>query len=142
MNRRHILNSAVCLIPGRSILQSHANSSFSILASQNDKLMLDLLLICLDRIDWQGEVSEWRTRIFQVIDRIQSVIKGEGPGFEALLMTAHQMNVTADLCRVAQTGRKDKIIKCALRFGNAFNIRIILKNYGSQVENKMHNINS
>ena len=132
MNRRHLLNSAACLIPGLSV--SHTQAVEAILNSRNDKVMLDLLRICLERIDWQGEVSEWRDRLFQVVDRIQSVIEGQGSESEALLMTAHQMDVTADLCRGAQTGSKEKIIECALRFGEAFNLRLSVKNCGLKLE--------
>lgn len=157
MNRRHLLNSAACLIPGGSILQGHTKTSFSvvdsnlsvahtqsvedILTSQNNKVVLDLLLICLDRINWRGEVSEWRTRLFQVIDRIQSVVQGQGPESEALLMTAHQMDITADLCRVAQTGSKERIIACALRFGDAFNLRLSVKNVDSNLKRKICSTN-
>lgn len=158
MNRRHLLNSAACLIPGGSILQAQPKTSFSvadtklsvpytqavetILTSQNDKVVLDLLLICLDRINWRGAVSEWRTRLFQVIDRIQSDAQRQGSESVALIMTAHQMDVTADLCRVAQTGSEEKIIACALRFGDAFNLRLsVIKNVNSNLKKEKNSYN-
>jgi hypothetical protein len=144
MNRRHLLNSAACLIPGGSILQVQPKTSFSvadtklsvlytqaveaILTSQNDKVVLDLLLICLDRINWWGEVSEWRTRLFQVIDRMQSVAQGQGPESLALIMTAHRMHVTTDLSRVARTGNEESIIACALLYGDTFSLGLSVKN--------------
>lgn len=136
MNRRQILNRAACLIPGGSMLQNHARTSISthdtnlsvpkmnewkaIHTSQdNADVMVDLLHICLKRIDWQGNVSEWQNRLLQVIERIQSLVEGQGPASESLLMTAHQMDITADLCRAAQTGIKEKILESALRFAEA-----------------------
>lgn len=145
MNRRQLLNRVSCLIPGGSILQSYANASIfmpkmdewkPILTPQdNEDVMVDLLHICLKRIDWQGNVSEWNARLLQVIERIQSLVEEQGPGSEGLLMTAHQMDITADLCRAAQTGIKEKILECALRFADAFQFLFSVKDCGLKIEN-------
>jgi hypothetical protein len=83
-----------------------------------EKAVVDLLRICLERIDWQGDLSEWQNRFLQALDRLQSALISETES-PPMRVTAYQMDCIAGLCRAARTGIKDKIIQCASRFSDA-----------------------
>jgi hypothetical protein len=137
MNRRHLLNRAACFIPGGPILQGNAKESFSevdlsfrvphaqeaetILSPKDDKSMLDLFRICLERIDWQGDASEWQTRLLEALDRLESSMISE-TGSPSTQITLYQMDRLGGLCEAARTGGKKEILECALRVADAFKI--------------------
>ena len=88
-------------------------------SSAAEKAVVDLLRICLERIDWQGELSEWQNRLLQAVDRLESALISETES-PPMHVTAYQMDCIADLCRAARTGIKDNIIDCALCFCKTF----------------------
>lgn len=136
MNRRQILNHATCLIPGASFLQGSTKAAASypagdlgascfgeeeaILASRNtEEVVMELLHICLARIGWQGNVSDWRAELDQSLGRIQSRLKSKNQSLR-LRVTAFQMDCLFVLCRAASTGINKDIIASAFRFCDAF----------------------
>ena len=88
-------------------------------SSAAEKASVDLLRICLERIDWQGELSEWQNRLLQAVDRLESALISETES-PPMHVTGYQMDCLADLCQAARTGIKDNIIDCALCFSDAF----------------------
>lgn len=136
MNRRQILNHATCLIPGASFLQGSTKAAASlpagelgvscfgedeaILASRNtEEVVMELLHICLERIGWQGAVSDWRSRLDHALDRVQSRLVSETSP-PPLLITAFQMDCLIGLCRAASSGDSEEIFSQALRLCDAF----------------------
>ena len=126
MNRRQLLNSATCLIPGAAYLQgsTKAVASFpagdsgvscfgeddAILASRNtEEVVMELLHICLERIKWQGAVSDWQSLLDQALDRVQSQLDSK-TNTRPLLFTAFQMDCLTDLCSAAVTGDEAEIL--------------------------------
>jgi hypothetical protein len=87
--------------------------------SAAEKAVVDLLRICLERIDWQGELSEWQNRLLQVLDRLQSALISEAE-LPPMRFTGYQMDCITGLCQAARTGIKDNIIEYASRFSDAF----------------------
>ena len=64
---------------------------------------MELLHICLERIEWQGNVSDWRSRLDQALDRVQSQLDSK-TSTRPLLFTAFQIDCLTDLCSAAVTG--------------------------------------
>lgn len=130
MNRRQILNHATCLIPGASFLQGSTKAAASypagdlgascfgeeepILASRNtEEVVMELLHICLERIDWQGAVSDWRSRLDQALDRVQPRLDSETSP-PPLPITAFQMDCLTDLCHAATVGDEAETLSRAI----------------------------
>lgn len=68
---------------------------------------MELLHICLQRIDWQGAVTAWRTRLDQALDRVQSRLGSEtDPPY--LLITGFQMDCLASLCHAPRLAMRQK----------------------------------
>jgi len=88
--------------------------------SAAEKAVVDLLRICLERIDWQGELSEWEARLLKAVDRLESALISEAE-VPPMRFTGYQMDCVTGLCQAAKTGIKDNIIDCALCFSEAFN---------------------
>ena len=78
-----------------------------------EKAVVDLLRICLERIDWQGDLSEWQNRLLQVLDRLQSALISETE-VPPMRFTGYQMDCLADLCRAAKSGKKEEIFAGAV----------------------------
>jgi hypothetical protein len=90
------------------------------LASRNtEEMVTELLRLCLERIGYQGEVSEWQARLDQAIDRIQARLHVETEPLP-LRITAFQMDCLGALCRAAVTGREEDIRLGASRLREAF----------------------
>ena len=87
--------------------------------SDAEKAVVDLLRICLERIDGQGDLSEWQNRLLQALDQLQSALISEKET-PSMRITGYQMDCLAGLCQAARTGFKDNIIDCALYFSEAF----------------------
>ena len=87
--------------------------------SAAEKAVVDLLRICLERIDGQGDLSEWQNRLLQALDRLQSALISEKET-PSMRITGYQMDCLGNLCRAARTGIKDNIIDSALYFSEAF----------------------
>lgn len=85
-----------------------------------EKVVMDLLRICLERIEWQGEISEWEARILKAVDGLESALISETEP-PPMRVTAYQMDCLTRVCLAARTGIMDDIIECALCFSNAFN---------------------
>ena len=64
---------------------------------------MELLHICPERIEWQGNVSDWRSRLDQALDRVQSQLDSK-TSTRPLLFTAFQIDCLTDLCSAAVTG--------------------------------------
>lgn len=135
MNRRQLLNSATYLIPGASFLQgsTKAVASFpagdsgvscfgeeeAILASRNtEEVVIELLHICLERIGWQGAVSDWRSRLDQALEHVLSRLDSE-TNSPPLLITAFQMDCLTDLCHAATIGDEAETLSRAALLCNA-----------------------
>jgi hypothetical protein len=136
MNRRQLLNSATCLIPGAAFLSGSTKAAVSfpsgdsdvscfrqdeaILASRNtEEVVMELLHICLERIEWQGNVSDWRAELDQALGRIQSRLKSKNQSLR-IRVTAFQMDCLFVLCRAASSGINEDILESAFRFCDAF----------------------
>lgn len=89
--------------------------------SAAEKAVVDLQRICLERIDGQGDLSEWQNRLLQALDRLQSALISEKET-PSMRITGYQMDCLAGLCQAARTGIKDNIIDCALYFSEAFSL--------------------
>lgn len=74
---------------------------------------MELLHICLERIDWQGAVSDWRSRLDQALDRVQSRLVSE-TNPPPLLITAFQMDCLTDLCHAATVGDEAETLSRAI----------------------------
>lgn len=74
---------------------------------------MELLHICLERIDWQGAVSDWRSRLDQALDRVQSRLDSETSP-PPLPITAFQMDCLTDLCHAATVGDKAETLSRAI----------------------------
>ena len=90
-------------------------------SSAAEKAVVDLLCICLERIDGQEELSEWQNRLLQALERLQSTLISEKET-PSMRITGYQMDCLAGLCQAARTGIKDNIIDCALCFSEAFSL--------------------
>ncbi len=88
-------------------------------SSAAKKAVVDLLRICLERIDWQGELSEWQNRLLHALDRLQSALISETE-LPPMRFTGYQMDCLANLCRAARSSDKQDILECGLHFCDAF----------------------
>jgi len=134
MNRRKLVAHAVSLVPcvapfrgdtwtsGQSAaLADYLSSDLAALhTSQNtEEVVMELLQLCLERIGWQGDASDWQNKLDQALDRVQSRICSEN---NALLFhaTAFQMDCLKSLCRFASAGDPVQTLLSALLLCDAF----------------------
>lgn len=80
---------------------------------------MELLHICLERIGWQGEATEWQARLVRALDRIQLRLNSKTEPL-SLQITAFQMESLVCLCKNANTGDAEKTLLQALRLCHAF----------------------
>lgn len=109
-------------MPGASLLQRHAetlpsssalNSGLLRSSQATEEVVMELLGICLERIGWQGNVSDWRDRLKQALDRVQSRLSSETDRL-MLLVTGFQMDCLANLCHAATVGDEAETLLQAL----------------------------
>lgn len=78
-----------------------------------EEVVMELLRLCLERIGWQGKLSDWRARLKQALDRVQSRLSSETDRF-MLLTTDFQMDCLKELCLAANNGDDEEILLQAL----------------------------
>lgn len=88
-------------------------------SSAAEKAVVDLLCICLERIDGQEELSEWQNRLLQALDQLQSALISEKET-PSMQITGYQMDCLGNLCRAAKSTYKQDILECGLHFCDAF----------------------
>lgn len=88
-------------------------------SSAAEKAVVDLLRICLERIDWQGELSEWQNRLLQAVDRLESALISETES-PPMHVTAYQMDCLAGLCQAASAGKEAQTLLSAFALCDAF----------------------
>ena len=80
---------------------------------------MELLHICLERIEWQGNVSDWRSRLDQSLEDVLSRIDSE-TNSPPLLITAFQLGCLKDLCHAASAGEEAQTLLSAFALCDAF----------------------
>jgi|GEM_PF-150507 len=80
---------------------------------KSEEVMMELLLICLQRIGWPGEASEWSETLNQALDRTRSWLVSNSEPF-SMWMTAYQQACLGDLCQAALAGDEPETLLRAL----------------------------
>jgi hypothetical protein len=134
MNRRQLVTHAISLVPGvapfrgdtltsgqSTALADYPSSDLIALrASQNtEEVVMELLQLCLERIGWQGDVSDWQNKLDQALDRLQMRLSSENNPL-LLHTTAFQMECLKRLCRFASAGELVQTLLSALVLCDAF----------------------
>jgi hypothetical protein len=134
MNRRKLVALTVSLVPGvtpfrcdtlRSgqctALADYPSGDLIALRSlrNTEEVVMELLQVCLERIGWQGDVSNWQNKLDQALDRLQSRLSSEkNPLF--LHATAFQIDCLKRICCLASTGNEAQTFLSALVLCDAF----------------------
>jgi hypothetical protein len=87
--------------------------------SAAEKAVVDLLRICLERIDGQEELCEWQNRLLQALDRLQSALISEKET-PSMRITGYQMDCLAGLCQAASAGEEAQTLLSAFALCDAF----------------------
>jgi hypothetical protein len=128
MNRRQLVANTFSLVPGVALSRGHDLESESsadtvdypsgdcaaLRASQNtEEVVMGLLHLYLQRIGWQGEIVNWRAKINQALDHIQSRLTS---GTEPLIlrMTGYQMGCLRALSQAVSAGDAAEMFSRAL----------------------------
>lgn len=134
MNRRKLVAHAVSLVPGvapfrgdtwtsgqSTALADYPSSDLAALrGSQNtEKVAMELLQLCLERIGWKGDVCDWQNKLDQALGRVQSWLASESDSV-LMLITGFQMDCLKSLCRFASAGNEAQTLLSALLLCDAF----------------------
>ncbi len=134
MNRPQLVAHAVSLVPGVAPFRGDTLTSGQSTAladylssdlaasrgSQNtEKVVMELLQLCLERVDWQGDVSDWQNKLDQALDFIQSWLASESDSVP-MLITGFQMNCLRELCHAASAGDEAQTMLSAIALCDAF----------------------
>jgi hypothetical protein len=134
MNRRKLVTSTLSLVPGVALFRGHDLESgpsevmadypsvdcAALRASRNtEEVVMELLQQCLERIGWQGNASDWQTRLDLTLDRIRSWLTSKSDPLPVLI-TGLQMDCLRELCRAASTGNEPQTLLSALLLCDAF----------------------
>lgn len=134
MNRRNLVASTVNLVPGVALFRGqnlefgpseaiadHPSGDFAALrASRNtEEVVMELLQLCLERIGWPGDVSDWEIKLDEALDCVQSRLSSENNPM-LLHATGLQMDCLKRLCRFASAGDEAQTLLSALLLCDAF----------------------
>lgn len=134
MNRRNLVANTISLVPGVALFRGQAvitspstaldeypsGDLAALHASRNtEEVVMELLQLCLERIGWQGDVSDWQNNLDQALDCIQSWLASENDSVP-MLITGFQMNCLRDLCHAASAGDEAQTLLSAFALCDAF----------------------
>jgi hypothetical protein len=134
MNRRKLVASTVNLVHGVALFRGHdwefglseaiadhPSGDFAALrASRNtEEVVIELLQLCLERIGWPGDVSDWQIKLDEALDCVQSRLSSESNPM-LLHATGLQMDCLKRLCRFASAGDEAQTLLSALLLCDAF----------------------
>jgi hypothetical protein len=134
MNRRKLVVRAVSLVPSVALFQGlgltsgpstdladYPSSDLATLSASlnTEEVVMELLQLCLERIGWQGDVSDWQNKLDQALGRVQSRLFSENNPL-LLHLTAFQMDSLIGLCRFASVGDLAQTLLSALLLCDAF----------------------
>jgi hypothetical protein len=134
MNRRQLVSRAASLMPGGALFRGHAvtpppptvldeysrDDPAVLRASQNtEEVVMELLQQCLERIGWQGKVSDWHNRLDHTLDRIGSLLTSKTDPLPVLI-TGYQLDCLGEICRFASAGDEAQTLLSALLLCDAF----------------------
>ncbi len=134
MNRRKLVANTISLVPGVALfrgdtwtsgqstaLADYPSSDLAALrGSQNtEKVAMELLQLCLERIGWKGDVCDWQNKLDQALGRVQSWLASESDSV-LMLITGFQMDCLRGLCHAASAGDEAQTLLSAFALCDAF----------------------
>jgi hypothetical protein len=134
MKRRKLIANTISLVPGVTLFRGQAviaspataldeypsGDLAALHASRNtEEVAMELLQLCLERIGWQGKVSDWQTRLDHSLDRIGSRLTSKTEPLPVLI-TAYQLDCLGEICRCASAGDEAQTLLSALLLCDAF----------------------
>ncbi len=134
MNRRKLVANTITLVPSVALFRGQAvvaspstaldeypsGDLAALHASRNtEQVVMEMLQLCLERIGWQGDVSDWQNNLDQALDRVQSWLSSKTDQLP-MLITGFQMDCLRKLYHAASAGNEAETLFSAFALCDAF----------------------